>query len=54
MGPGEYLRLRLFEYLAQFNLDWQAVRIEANGNVWLTYQDGTAQMLQPPQLSAGA
>ena len=53
MGPGEYLRLRLFECLAEFNLDWQAVSIEANGKVWLTYRDGTAQMLQPPQLSAG-
>ena len=54
MGPGEYLRLRLFECLAEFNLDWQSVSIEANGKVWITYKDGTAKMLQPPQLSAGA
>lgn len=54
MGPGEYLRLRLCECLAEFNLDWQTVRIETDGKVWLTYQDGTAQMLQPPQFSAGS
>jgi hypothetical protein len=53
MGPGEYLRQRLFECLAEFNLSWQAVSIEANGKVWITYKDGTAQMLQPPALSAG-
>ncbi len=53
MGPGEYLRLRLFECLAEFNLAWQSVSIEANGKVWITYKDGTAKMLQPPQLSAG-
>jgi len=52
MGPGEYFRLRLFECLAEFNLNWQAVSIEANGKVWITYKDGTAQMLQPPELSA--
>ena len=52
MGPGEYLRLRLFECLGEFNLKWQAVNIEANGKVWINYKDGTAQMLQPPQLSA--
>jgi hypothetical protein len=54
MGPGEYLRLRLFDCLAEFNLNWQAVSIEANGKVWITYRDGTAKMLQPPQLSAGS
>ena len=54
MGPGEYLRLRLFECLAEFNLDWQSVSIEASGKVWISYKDGTAKMLQPPQLSAGS
>ncbi len=53
MGPGEYFRQRLLECLAEFNLNWQAVSIEANGKVWITYKDGTAQMLQPPELSAG-
>jgi hypothetical protein len=53
MGPGEYFRLRLFDCLAEFNLNWQAVSIEANGKVWITYKDGTAKMLQPPELSAG-
>lgn len=52
MGPGEYLRLRLFECLAEFNLDWQSVSIEASGKVWISYQDGTAKMLQPPGISA--
>jgi hypothetical protein len=54
MGPGEYLRLRLLECLAQFHLNWQAVNIEASGKVWINYKDGTAQMLQPPPLSAEA
>jgi hypothetical protein len=52
MGPGEYLRLRLFECLAEFNLDWQSVSIEASGKVWISYKDGTAKMLQPPGISA--
>jgi hypothetical protein len=54
MGPGEYLRLRLFDCLGDFNLDWQSVSIEANGKVWISYKDGTAKMLQPPELSAGS
>jgi hypothetical protein len=54
MGPGEYLRLRLFECLAEFNLDWQSVSIESNGKVWISYKDGTAKMLQPPELSASS
>jgi hypothetical protein len=52
LGPGEYFRLRLFACLAEFNLKWQAVSIEANGKVWIRYRDGTAQMLQPPTLAA--
>jgi hypothetical protein len=52
MGPGEYLRLRLFDCLAEFNLDWRNISIESNGKVWISYKDGTAKMLQPPELSA--
>jgi hypothetical protein len=52
MGPGEYLRLRLFECLAEFNLDWQSVSIETSGKVQITFTDGTAQMLQRPGISA--
>jgi hypothetical protein len=54
MGPGEYLRLRLFDCLREFNLDWQSVSIESSGKVWISYKDGTAQMLQPPEFSAGS
>jgi len=54
MGPGEYLRLRLFDCLGEFNLDWQNISIEANGKIWISYKDGTAKMLQPPELSASS
>ena len=52
LGPGEYLRSRLFEFLHDFHIEWQSISVESNGKVWITYKDGTAQMLQPPELSA--
>ena len=52
IGPGEYLRQRLLNCVRGFDLDWQSVSIESSGKVWITHKDGTAQMLQPPELSA--
>jgi hypothetical protein len=52
IGPGEYLRSRLLDCLRDFHIDWQSVSIEASGKVWISYKDGTAQMLQPPELAA--
>jgi hypothetical protein len=51
MGPGEYLRSRLLDCLREFNLDWQNISIESSGKVWISYRDGTAKMLQPPELA---
>ena len=52
IGPGEYLRSRLLDCLREFNLNWQSISIEASGKVWISFKDGTAQMLQPSELSA--
>jgi len=52
IGPGQYLRSRLLDCLRDFRIEWQSVSIEASGKVWISYKDGTAQMLQPPELSA--
>jgi len=53
LGPGEYLRSRLFEFLHDFHIEWQSISIESSGKVWISYKDGSARMLQPPELSAG-
>lgn len=52
MGPGEYLRQRLLDCLRDFDLKWRQISIESSGKVWITYKDGSAKMLQPPELSA--
>jgi len=52
IGPGEYLRQRLFDCLRDFRIDWERISIHSNGKVWISHQDGTAEMLQPPELSA--
>jgi hypothetical protein len=52
LGPGEYLRSRLIDFLHDFHIEWRQITIESSGKVWITYKDGTAQMLQPPELSA--
>jgi len=52
MGPGEYLRLRLLDCLRDFDLKWKQITIESSGKVWINYKDGSAKMLQPPELSA--
>ena len=51
VGPGEYLRGRLLDCLRDFHLRWRNISIESSGKVWITYEDGSAQMLQPPELS---
>ena len=40
------------DYVNYPYIEWQSISVESNGKVWITYQDGTAQMLQPPELSA--
>jgi hypothetical protein len=52
LGPGEYLRQRLLECIDDFGIQWTQVTVESSGKVWISYKDGTAQMLQPPKLSA--
>jgi len=53
VGPGEYMRQRLMDCLRDFDLEWKQVTIESSGKVWINYKDGSAKMLQPPELSAG-
>jgi len=53
VGPGEYMRQRLMDCLRDFELKWKQITIESNGKVWINYKDGSAKMLQPPELSAG-
>ena len=52
MGPEEYLRQRLLDCIRSFDLKWRQISIESSGKVWITFTDGSAQMLQPPELSA--
>jgi hypothetical protein len=51
IGPGEYLRQGLLECIRGFDLKWKHISIEFSGKVWITHEDGTAQMLQPPEMS---
>ncbi len=53
VGPGEYMRQRLLDCLREFGIRWRQVTVESSGKVWISYQDGSAQMLQPPELSDG-
>ncbi len=52
IGPDEYLRQRLLECIRGFDLKWKHISIESNGKVWITCEDGTARMLQPPEISS--
>ena len=40
IGPGEYLRSRLLDCLADFKLDWQNITIESDHTVTVIYKDG--------------
>jgi hypothetical protein len=51
LGPGEYMRQRLLDCIRDFNIEWRQITVESSGKVWITYKDGSAQMLQPPELS---
>jgi len=51
-GPGEYLRQRLLGCVRDFDIKWKHIGIERSGKVWITYQDDTAEMVQPPEVSA--
>lgn len=53
VGPGEYMRQRLLDCIREFGIRWRQVTVESSGKVWISYQDGSAQMLQPPELSDG-
>jgi hypothetical protein len=52
LGPGEYVRQRLLECIEDFGIQWKQITVESSGKVWISYKDGSAQMLQPPELSA--
>ncbi|MBP7052848.1 MAG: hypothetical protein KBE65_17715 [Phycisphaerae bacterium] len=52
LGPGEYMRQRLLECIEDFGIQWKQITVESSGKVWISYKDGSAQMLQPPELSA--
>ncbi len=54
IGPDEYLRQRLLGCVRDFDLKWKHISIESSGKVWVTYEDGTARMLQPPEISAAS
>jgi len=51
LGPGEYMRRKLLDCIRDFNIEWRQITVESSGKVWITYKDGSAQMLQPPELS---
>ena len=51
LGPGEYMRQKLLDCIQDFNIEWRQISIESSGKVWISYRDGSAQMLQPPELS---
>jgi hypothetical protein len=51
LGPGEYMRQRLLECIDDFGIQWKQVTVESSGKVWVSYKDGSAQMLQPPKFS---
>jgi hypothetical protein len=52
LGPGEHMRQRLLTCIEDFGIKWKQITVESSGKVWISYKDGTAQMLQPPELSA--
>lgn len=54
IGPKEYLRQRLFHCLQDFRIDWEHVSIHRNGKVWISHKDGTAEVLQPPDVSSSS
>ena len=54
IGPGEYLRQRLLDCVRGFDIKWRHISIESSGKVWITCEDGTAQMLQPPEISSAS
>jgi hypothetical protein len=54
IGPDEYLRRRLLDCVRGFDLKWKHISIESSGKVWITCQDGTARMLQPPEISSAS
>ncbi|HOH65611.1 MAG: ATP-binding protein [Sedimentisphaerales bacterium] len=54
IGPDEYLRQRLLECIRDFNLKWRHISVESSGKVWITCEDGTARMLQPPEISSAS
>ena len=54
IGPDEYLRQRLLSCVRDFDLRWKHISIESSGKVWITCEDGTARMLQPPEISAAS
>lgn len=54
IGPDEYLRQRLLDCVRDFNLKWRHIGIESSGKVWITHEDGTARMLQPPEISSAS
>lgn len=52
LGPGEYMRQRLLECIADFGIQWKRITVESSGKVWISYKDGSAQILQPPEFSS--
>jgi hypothetical protein len=51
VGPGEHFRLKLLDCARSFPMNWLNISIESSGKVWISFKDGTAQMLQPPEVS---
>jgi len=51
VGPGEFMRQKLLDCIRDFGIQWRHISIESSGKVWIMYKDGSAQMLQPPELS---
>jgi hypothetical protein len=44
--------LKLLDCARSFPMNWLNISIESSGKVWISFKDGTAQMLQPPEISA--
>jgi len=51
LGPSERMRQKLLKCIEDFGIKWKQITVESSGKVWISYEDGAAQMLQPPELS---
>jgi hypothetical protein len=47
IGPGEYLRWKIWECLFGIVKDWQRITIDADGTISIQYKDGSKKVFKP-------